>query len=121
MISTPQVIEAIIQSLSNKPELDIYAENIPSMLPPKIFSQKTDESYTPEMIIKSKNLLHIFSIEIKPSKTLSDSYLQKVRLFSLHAQKNDGKLYIVAKGNFISQAKVKLKDKYDNIDYLTIQ
>jgi hypothetical protein len=121
MISTPKVIEAIIQSLPNKSGLDIYAQHIPDMIPSKITSSNTNQSFTPEMVVKSKDLMHVFSIEIKPAKTLSDSYLQKVKSFSLHAQKHDGKLYIVAKGNFIRQAKVQLADKYDNIDYLTIQ
>ena len=121
MISTPKVIEAIIQSLPNKLDLDIYAENIPDMLPPKISSHKTDESFTPELLICSKDLTHVFSIETEPRTTLTDSFLLKVKLFSKHAQKNAGKLYIVAKSNFISKARIKLKNQYDNIGYLIIQ
>jgi len=121
MATTPQIVEAIIQSLPNKSQLDIYAPEIPNMRPPKITSLKTEESYTPDMVIKSKSLMHIFSIETDLPITLSDSFLKKVRLFSIHAEKHDGRLYIVAKSNFISKTKVTLKDKCSNIDYLTIQ
>jgi hypothetical protein len=121
MITTPKVIEAIIQSLPNKSELDIYALNIPNMRPRKLVSQKTNESFTPDMVIKSKDLTHVFSIEIEKSKNLNDSFLQKARLFSLYAQEHNGKLYIVGSSRFISLVKPELRFKYDNVDFLTIQ
>jgi hypothetical protein len=121
MATTPQIVEAIIQSLPNKSQLDIYATEIPNMRPPKITSLKTKQSYTPDMVIKSKDLMHIFSIETNAPVVLSDSFLKKVQLFSIHAEKHAGRLYIVAKSNFISKVKVTLKNKYRNIDYLTIQ
>jgi hypothetical protein len=121
MTTTPQVIDAIIESLPNNSGLDIYAQNIPNMQPPKLTSEKTEQSFTPEMLIKTKDFTHIFSIETKESKSLTDSYLDKIRLFYLHTKESNGKLYIVAKSDFLSKAKVELKKEYDDIDYLKIE
>ena len=121
MTTTPQIIDAIIESLPNNSALDIYAQNIPNMQPPELTSEKTEQSFTPEILIKTKEFTHIFSIETKESKTLTDSYLEKIKLFYLHAEESNGKLFIVAKSDFISKAKVELEKEYDSIDYLEIE
>ena len=81
MISTPKVIATIIQSLPNKSDLDIYARDIPNMLPPKITSRETDESYTPDMLVKSKKIVYVFSIDTGEAGSLGDSFFQKIQAF----------------------------------------
>ena len=121
MISTPKVIATIIQSLPNKSDLDIYARDIPNMLPPKITSRETDESYIPDMLVKSKKIVHVFSIDTGEAGSLGDSFFQKIRLFSMYASEHNGKLYIAGGRKFIARVKPKLRGKYENVDFLTIQ
>ena len=121
MILISKIIATIIQSLPNKSDLDIYALDIPNMLPPKIISRENDEAYTPDMLVKSKDIEHVFHIDTDEVGSLSDSFLQKARLFPLYANDHSGKLYIAGGRKLIVLAKPKLKGKYENIDFLTIQ
>jgi len=120
MILTSKIIAPIIQSLPNKSDLDIYALDIHNMLPPKIISRENDEAYTPDMLVKSKDIEHVFHIDTDEVGRLSDSFLQKAR-FPLYANDHSGKLYIAGGRRLIVLAKPKLKGKYENIDFLTIQ
>lgn len=121
MILISKIIATIIQSLPNKSDLDIYALDIPNMLPPKIISRKNDEANTPDMLVKSKDTKRVFSLNTDEYGSLNDSFLRKARLFSLNASEHIGMLYIAGGRKFIALAKPKLKGKYENIDFLTIQ
>jgi|GEM_PF-5976650 len=117
MISTSQAKKTIIRSLPSNSELEIYA---PKICPPKIISQKSDESYTLKRVIKSMNLKHVSSIDTRESNSLIYSFFQKVRIFSLYAQERNGKQHIAGSRRSNVQAK-KLKVKYNNVSFLTIQ
>lgn len=121
MITKKTAINALLDALPNKSELEIYAPNIPYKKPPKIVSEERNETYVPEMIIKSKSFTHVISVETDKPSEIDDEYLDKARLFAEYAEDNNGKLYIVARSSFISKVKPELKEESRNIDYLTIK